>query len=210
MPERMLSFSVITDTLFARELKSLREKKGIAQAELANLLVVDRSTITRWENGSRIPNHAMMARIAKALNVDISLLLNTLTEKDETLNVILVDDTKIILKGSIPILEDVFPNAEVTGFTLPSEALDYAKKNRIGLAFLDIEMGRNSGLDLCRALLEINSHTNVVFLTAYVDYAFDAWATGACGFLLKPLTHQAVRDQLEKLRYPLWAGAAGE
>ena len=29
---------------------------------------------------------------------------------------------------------------------------------------------------------------NVIFLTAYREYALDAWETGACGFLVKPLT----------------------
>jgi len=42
----------------------------------------------------------------------------------------------------------------------------------------------------------------VVFLTAYVEYSFDAWSTGASGFLLKPITAEAVRAQLKNLRYP--------
>ena len=46
-------------------------------------------------------------------------------------------------------------------------------------------------------------HTNVVFLTAYAEYSFDAWDTGACGFLLKPLSAQSVRGQLGRLRYPV-------
>lgn len=73
---------------------------------------------------------------------------------------------------------------------------------------MDIELGTASGLDLCRTLLEINPHTNVVFLTAYADYSLDAWATGACGFLMKPLTLEGVREQLKRLRYPLSSGGA--
>ncbi|MBE6003207.1 MAG: response regulator [Lachnospiraceae bacterium] len=52
--------------------------------------------------------------------------------------------------------------------TRPSEAVEYAKTNRIALAFLDIEMGKTNGLELCRTLLEINPRTNVVFLTSYL------------------------------------------
>ena len=73
----------------------------------------------------------------------------------------------------------------------------------MALAFLDIELGRTSGLDLCRELLEIRPHTNVIYLTAYREYAFDAWKTGACGFLLKPLETETVRAQLSRLRYPV-------
>ena len=63
-----------------------------------------------------------------------------------------------------------------------------------------------NGLQLCRTLLEINPRTNVVFLTSYIEYAFDAWSTGACGFLKKPLTYESVKEQLKKLRYPIWTG----
>ena len=100
--------------------------------------------------------------------------------------------------------------ATITGFTRPSEAIEYAKAHRVALAFLDIEMGKTSGLDLCRTLLEINSRTNVVYLTSYIGYAFDAWSTGACGFMRKPLTPERVKDQLTQLRYPFWAGGTGE
>ena len=76
----------------------------------------------------------------------------------------------------------------------------------MALAFLDIELRNTSGLDLCRALLEINPRTNVVYLTAYADYSLDAWGTGASGFMLKPITAAGVKEQLKKLRYPFWTG----
>ena len=47
----------------------------------------------------------------------------------------------------------------------------------------------------------MNPMTNVAFLTSYRDYSFDAWETGACGFLLKPLTQEAVSHQLSVLRF---------
>ena len=200
----------MTDTLFAQTLKRLRTEKGISQAQLSEQLLVDRSTITRWENGSRLPDNKMIVRISGALDTDINLLLNAAAESEEIPHVILVDDTKIILKGGVPILEKVLPNAMVTGFTRPSEAVAYAKANRIALAFLDIELGKTSGLDLCHTLLEINPRTNVVFLTAYVGYAFDAWSTGACGFMRKPLTPESVRGQLKQLRYPVLSGDFGK
>ena len=199
----------MTTTLFSQTLKRLRTEKGISQIQLAQKLFVDRSTITRWENGSRLPNNMMINRISKLFGTDINLLLNAAAESDESLDVILVDDRKIILTGGLPVLEAVMPNATVTGFTRVSEAIEYAKANRVALAFLDIEMGKMSGLELCRALMEINPRTNVVYLTAYSGYAVDAWSTGASGFMLKPLTPEGVREQLGKLRYPFSWGRAG-
>ena len=188
--------------LFAEILKKLRIEKGLSQKEIAEKMFVDRSTVARWENGSRLPDAATLSRLSRCLDVDAGALFAAVADSGESPHVIMVDDRKIILSGGLPVLESVMPNATVTGFTRPSEAIEYAKANRVVLAFLDIEMGKISGLELCRMLLEINPRTNVVYLTAYSDYAVDAWSTGASGFMLKPITAEAVQLQLRRLRYP--------
>ena len=192
--------------LFADVLKKLRRKKGLSQSDIAKQMYVTKSTVSRWENGSRMPDAAMIARLAEILDVDVSILLSAAAESDECPTVIMVDDNAVVLNGSLPIIKEVIPNASVTGFTRPSEAIAYAKANRVALAFLDIEMGSVSGLDVCRELLEVNPHTNVIYLTAYREYSFDAWSTGACGFVLKPITPEGVREQIKKLRYPFFTG----
>ena len=194
--------------LFAETLKKLRADKGISQRELAERMYVTRSTIARWESGSRLPDAVMIFRLSRCLDTDVNTLLTAAAESDDTPNVIIVDDRKIFLSGAMPILEEVMPNAIITGFTRPSEAIEFAKANRIALAFLDIEMGKTNGLDLCRTLLALNPRTNVIFLTAYIEYSFDAWSTGAAGFILKPITVEGVRAQLKNLRYPFLLGGA--
>ena len=198
------------NTVFADNLKKLRAESGISQRDLAKRMYVTRSTVARWENGSRLPDAAMLSRLAQCLGADIGTLLDAAAESDESPNVILVDDRKAILSGGLPILEEVLPSATVIGFTKPAETLEYAKGNRIALAFLDIELGNTSGIDLCRALIDINPRTNVVFLTAFADYSLDAWGTGASGFMVKPITSEGVREQLGRLRYPFPIGDAGK
>lgn len=192
--------------LFADTLKKLRSEKGLSQNDIAKRMYVTNTTVSRWENGSRLPDVVMISRLAGVLGVDVNILLSSLTQSDEYPNIIMVDDNNIILNGSLPVLEEVMPNASVTGFIDPSDAVEYAKTKRVALAFLDIEMGIVSGLDVCRELLEINPHTNVVYLTAYSGYSLDAWSTGASGFMLKPLTPEGIREQLKNLRYPFWTG----
>lgn len=189
--------------LFADTLKKLRAEKGLSQSEIAKRMYVTGATVSRWENGNRLPDAVMITRLSEVLGVDVNVLFNAAAQSDEHPNVILVDDNKVILNGGLLIIEEVMPNASVTGFTKPSEAVEYAKANRVALALLDIEMGNISGLDVCRELLEINPRTNVVYLTAFKEYSFDAWNTGACGFMLKPLTPECVREQLTRLRYPV-------
>ena len=174
----------------------------MSQHHLADKLHVDRSTVASWEIGRRVPDANMIARIAEELDIPVDTLIGEEEQQKKPI-IIMVDDEKIILGGGIPILRSIMPNAEIIGFTKPSDAIDFAKTNRVCLAFLDIEMGKISGLDVCRELLKIDKKTNVIYLTAYMDYSFDAWATGASGFLLKPLKADAVKAQLSLLRYPV-------
>ena len=195
-------------TGFAETLRKLRTEQGLSQQKLADQVYVTRSTVARWETGSRLPDALMISRLAKCLGTDVSTMLQLADESDESPNVIMVDDSRVILTDGLAVLEEVMPNAAITGFIWPQEAVDYAKANRVSLAIVDIELGTASGLDLCRALLDINPRTNIVFLTAYPDYSLDAWKTEASGFMLKPLTPESVKEQLKKLRYPFLTGGA--
>ena len=188
---------------FAEAIRQLRNDKGLSQTQLADLMYVTHSTISRWESGNRLPDAVMISRLAKCLGTSTEALVSLISEDEETPNIIMVDDEGIILSGGLPVLEDVFPDANISGFTRPSEAISYAQNNRIALAFLDIEIGKHNGLELCRELQRINPQTNVIFLTAYMDYSLDAWKTGASGFIIKPITAAEIRDQLSRLRFPL-------
>ncbi len=183
-----------------------RIKKRLSQQQLADMLFVERSTCSNWESGRRSPDAAMVFRIAECLGISPNVLVDSVGEPVIPPTVIMVDDEQIVLSGSIPVLKRVLPGAEITGFTKPTEALHFAETNAVDLAFLDVEMGKTSGLTLCQELLRINPKTNVIFLTAYMDYSFDAWNTGACGFLLKPISPDTLNRQLAKLRYPLQGG----
>ncbi len=196
--------------LFADTLKKLRIEKGLTQLDLAEQLFVSRTSVNRWENGTRLPDAMMIVRLSEALGVGLNVLFNAAAESDGCPNVIMLDDNKIVLNGGMKVLEEVMPNAAVTGFTKPAEAIEFARHNQIALAFLDIEMGSVSGLDVCRELLSIFPRTNVIYLTAYPSYSLDAWETGACGFMLKPITAADVKKRLKNLRFPLLLGGTEE
>ena len=53
--------------LFAENLKKLRTERNLSKAELAEQTFVTRSAITRWENGSRLPDASMIFRLAEAI-----------------------------------------------------------------------------------------------------------------------------------------------
>ena len=97
--------------LFAETLKRLRIKNGFSQRELAERMYVTRSTIARWESGSRLPDAAMILRLSRCLGTDVNTLLSAVLESEDAPNVILVDDRKIFISGALPILEEAMPNA---------------------------------------------------------------------------------------------------
>ena len=187
---------------FTEKLRQLRTEKKLSQQQLADQLFVDRSSVASWETGRRMPDAALLLRIAECLDVDVGDLLNAAETSADRSHVILVDDESIILRGTLPLLKSVLPDADIQGFLRPSDAIKFAESCPVSLAFLDIELGKANGLDLCRKLLRIHPDTRVIFLTSYIDYSFRAWDTGASGFLLKPLTVEKIRKQLSLLRYP--------
>ena len=187
---------------FSEQLVKLRTEQGLSQQQLAMKLFVNRSTIARWENGSRVPDLVLLRRLADCLNVKITDLLPNDPGSETSPVVLMIDDEDIVLAGGLKVLFEALPEAEIVGFSRPSEALEFARSNNVRLAFVDIELGTQSGLTLCEKLLEINPTTNVVFLTAFPDYSLKAWNTGASGFLIKPLTPEAVKKQLSRLRHP--------
>ena len=194
---------------FGKTLLAARKQKGLSQQELADALPVSRSSVANWESDRRLPNATIIARIAEILDIAVADLLASASEEAARPTVIIIDDNKIVLTGAKPIIEKALPNATVVGFNKPSEAMRYAKENRISLAFLDIELGLSNGIDLCNELLKINPRMNVVFLTAYPEYSVDAWNTEASGFMVKPITTEGVRAQLKKLRHPFPTGGVG-
>ena len=86
-------------------------------------------------------------------------------------------------------------------------ALDWAASHTVDVAFLDMEMPGLHGLALALKLREINPATRVVFVTAYSQYAMDAWGVDATGYVLKPYSPADLRKELDKCAFrPLPSG----
>ena len=188
---------------FAEILRQLRVEKGLSQQQLAMKMFVNRSSIARWESGSRMPDLILIPRLAEYLGVEASTLMPENDARKRTPLVILVDDERPILSGELRVLSETLTGTEIIGFTRPSEALEFARDNPVSLAFVDIELGKTDGFELCRQLTQINPATNVIFLTAWPDYSLEAWSSAACGFLVKPLMPEDVMAVLSKLRHPI-------
>ncbi len=83
------------------------------------------------------------------------------------------------------------------------KGIEIIKREEISIVFLDIEMPQHSGLQLFE-FLDINDITfEVIFTTAYSDYAIQAFEFSAIDYLLKPLRPNKVKEAVEKAKKAL-------
>ena len=125
------------------------------------------------------------------------------------MNIIAVDDEKLALRDLTQILELVLPEASVSGFRTPQEALAHAWAVPVDIAFLDVEMKGMNGLELAKQLKDIRGRTNIVFATGFSQYAVDAFSVCASDYILKPVEPEAIRRALERLRSPVHEAGHG-
>ena len=119
------------------------------------------------------------------------------------MRIIAVDDEKIALEALSDAIRAIVAEDEVVSFRYPEDAIEYAKENLCDIAFLDIEMVGMSGVELAQELKKYNSEINIVFCTGYGNYRDAAFDLHASGYLMKPITPEKVKRELENLRRPI-------
>lgn len=119
------------------------------------------------------------------------------------MNVIIVDDEQIVLAVMEATVKNVMKDDNCASFSNAKDALEYAKKVSIDIAFLDINMRISNGLSLAQELKEINPKINIIFCTGHSEYTLDALNLYCSGYLLKPITEEKLRVALDNLRHPV-------
>lgn len=119
------------------------------------------------------------------------------------MHIIATDDEQSALNVLVGAIKDAIPNAEVHGFRKPLEALEFMKNTKCDVAFLDIQMREMNGIVLARNLKEIYPKINIVFVTGYSQYANEAFALRASGYVCKPVTSEKILVEMENLRNPV-------
>ena len=78
------------------------------------------------------------------------------------------------------------------------EGVEIIKNDKIEVLFLDIEMPQHSGLELFDFIPVESVNFEIIFTTAYSEYAIKAFEFSAIDYLLKPLRPNKVKEALEK------------
>ncbi|HLK48313.1 MAG TPA: LytTR family DNA-binding domain-containing protein [Bryobacteraceae bacterium] len=118
-----------------------------------------------------------------------------------TLTTIVVDDEQLACDEISYLLKD-FPDVDVvaTG-TNGLEALDLIQKLEPDLAFLDVHMPGLDGMGVVRRLREAGiDPPGFIFVTAYDQYAVEAFRLEALDYLLKPIEKARLAETIERAR----------
>ena len=114
------------------------------------------------------------------------------TKKDDTLNVLIVDDEETITQ----ILSKGFENNGYTAFIAgdTETALSIIKQHTIHFTLLDVRLSGQSGIDLCRSISKVSPNTINIIMTGYpgVKSAVEAMRTNAYDYLIKPFRIETV------------------
>ena len=112
----------------------------------------------------------------------------------------------IIVEDELPAREELkyFLNEEkeiklIEEFESPLDTLNFLEKNMIDVVFLDINMPDMNGINLGKIISKIHPEVKIIFITAYKDYAVDAFEVKAFDYLLKPYSEERIRNLLKSL-----------
>lgn len=111
---------------------------------------------------------------------------------------LIIDDEKDARYVLHTLIEQCFDKVKVIAEADGIETgVDAIKKYQPDVVFLDIQMRTGTGFDLLQQLEDINFE--VIFVTAYNQYAVDAFKFSAFGYLLKPIRSKELRSVIDKL-----------
>lgn len=91
------------------------------------------------------------------------------------MNILITDDEQMVLRENKEMVGRVKPSAHLFCATTYIEAIKIIQTEQIDVAMLDIEMPGMNGLQLAARIKQESPDTNIIFVTAYTEYALEAF-----------------------------------
>lgn len=115
------------------------------------------------------------------------------------INVILIDDEEPALL-EMEFLLGAYPQVQIVGKYLnPVEGMEMVERLRPHAVFIDINMPGIDGMTISNKLWEKTIETKIIFVTAYEQYAFEAFRVEAMDYLLKPVSRERLDRTIGRL-----------
>jgi DNA-binding LytR/AlgR family response regulator len=125
---------------------------------------------------------------------------------NKNVRILIAEDEPLMRERLLDMLPAAWPEAEVVQVAENgNDAWDGFLEHEPAVVFLDIRMPGLSGLEVAA---RIGARAHVVFLTAFDQYAVDAFEAGAVDYLLKPVQPQRLAKAVERVRARLHGAPA--
>ncbi|MFJ8514820.1 response regulator [Lysinibacillus xylanilyticus] len=116
------------------------------------------------------------------------------------IRVIVMDDEPLALVNMEKKLKEFNSIEVIKSFTTVKDLLAEGPSLDFQVAFLDVEMPGMNGLDIARLLKEWNKNIFIVFVTAYRDYAVQAFEIHSIDYLLKPISKARLETTINRIQ----------
>ena len=117
----------------------------------------------------------------------------------QTVKTLIVDDESLARRGLAHRLKNI-PDIKIVGEAQNGrEALKLIGEKSPDLVFLDIQMPGLSGFEVLQQL-DVETMPVILFLTAYDEYAVQAFEANALDYILKPIDEERLHQVLDKVR----------
>jgi DNA-binding LytR/AlgR family response regulator len=114
---------------------------------------------------------------------------------------IVAEDEALLRESLLAALREAWPDLEIVAACDDgASALEAIAEHQPDVAFLDIRMPGLTGLEVAAAAGQASPRTQVVFVTAYNQYAIDAFERGAVDYLLKPIARDRLEGTIKRLK----------
>lgn len=120
------------------------------------------------------------------------------------MRIIAANDEALALQSLERAIKEAKPEEEIITFQEPEDVLEYAKEHPADVAFLDVEMGTMTGIDVAKQLKKWYPKINIIFVTGYDKYMAQAIELRMSGYVTKPATREKILIELEDLKHPIF------
>jgi two-component SAPR family response regulator len=120
-------------------------------------------------------------------------------EQKLMISAVIIDDERHAIKEIEFHLKKYPEISVVASFVNPLEALEKLPDLKPQLVFLDIQMPQLMGIDVGSRILDIDPNIEIVFVTAYDQYAMEAFELNAIAYILKPIGQERFENAIRKV-----------
>jgi two-component SAPR family response regulator len=110
--------------------------------------------------------------------------------RNRVMKVIIVDDEPAMLLAMKRLLSNMEGVELVGSFQNAAEVLDFVRDRDVDLAFLDIQIAEDDGLELARSLRSVRAGLDIVFITSHAEFAIHAYDVHPLDYMVKPISRK--------------------